>query len=160
MARNEIHVPCLPERVFDVLADPRAYGEWVVGSKRVREIEGRWPEIGARFHHQVGWGPLRVSDHTEVIDVDPPRMLKLRAKARPLGTAEVTMLLVGEGDGTRVVMLEDPGDRISALVFNPLTHLLVRGRNVESLQRLRSIAVEFEHDPEAAERRMDAAEQP
>ena len=158
MARNEIHIPCPPERVFDVLSDPRAYGEWVVGSKRIRDIEGHWPEVGARFHHQVGWGPLRVRDHTEVLEVDRPRMLKLRAKARPLGTAEVTMLLAPETGGTRAVMIEDPGDRLSALIFNPLTHLLVRGRNVESLQRLRSIAIEFERDPEAAERRMRAAE--
>lgn len=36
-------------------------------------------------------------------------------------------------------MTEDAADRLTALVFNPLTHLLVRGRNVESLRRLRDL---------------------
>lgn len=159
MARNEIHIPCPRERVFDVLADSRSYGEWVVGSKRIRDVEGTWPEVGSRFHHQVGWGPFSVSDHSEVLELERPRKLVLRAKARPLGTAKVTLLLAEDRGGTRVVMLEDPGDRLSALVFNPLTHVLVRGRNVESLKRLRSLAVELDADPAAAERRLAEAAQ-
>ena len=37
-------------------------------------------------------------------------------------------------------MREDPGDPLTAFVFQPLTHLLVRGRNVESLERLKGLA--------------------
>jgi hypothetical protein len=37
-------------------------------------------------------------------------------------------------------MREDPGDPLTAFVFNPLTHLLVRGRNEESLRRLAELA--------------------
>jgi hypothetical protein len=37
-------------------------------------------------------------------------------------------------------MTEDPADPLTKLVFNPLTHLLVRGRNVESLRRLKELA--------------------
>jgi hypothetical protein len=39
-------------------------------------------------------------------------------------------------------MREDPGDAATAFVFNPLTHLLVRGRNEESLDRLKRLAEE------------------
>ena len=88
----------------------------------------------------VGFGPFEVKDHTCVLEVDPPRLLKLRAKARPLGTAIVTMQIEPEGTGSKVTMIEDAGDSLTALVFNPLTHLLVRGRNVESLDRLRELA--------------------
>ena len=42
--------------------------------------------------------------------------------------------------GTDVTMIEDPADPLTAIVFNPLTHLLVRGRNVESLRRLKQLA--------------------
>ena len=140
MARNEIHIDTPPERVFEVLADWRSYGDWVVGSRYMRGVDPGFPAAGTRFHHQVGWGPLRLNDHTQVLEVDQPRKLVLKAKARPMGTAIVDLTLTPEGGGTKVVMREDPGDRLTALVFNPLTHLMVRGRNTESLERLKGLA--------------------
>jgi uncharacterized protein YndB with AHSA1/START domain len=141
MARNETTIAASPERVFEVLADPASYGYWVVGSKEVREADANWPEPGSRFHHTVGFGPLEVKDYTVALACERPRLLKLRAKARPLGTAIVTMSVEPDGDGgSRVTMVEDPGDSLTAFVFNPLTHLLVRGRNVESLRRLGELA--------------------
>jgi hypothetical protein len=37
-------------------------------------------------------------------------------------------------------MIEDAADPLTAFVFNPLTHLLVRGRNEKSLERLAELA--------------------
>ncbi len=140
MAINEIHIDAPPERVFAVLADWRSYGDWVVGSRLIRGADPGFPAAGTRFHHQVGKGPLHINDHTRVLEVDQPRKLILHAKARPLGTAVVDMTLEPEGGGTKVTMREDPGDTLSAFVFMPLTHLLVRSRNVESLERLKGLA--------------------
>src|SRR4051794_20598446 len=140
MARTETYIQAPPEAVFEVLRDPSSYGGWVVGSSEIRGVEGPWPAKGSLFHHRVGWGPLKVSDYTRVEEVDPPHRLKLRAKARPLGTAMVTLELRPEGTGTRVAMIEAPAAPLTALVFNPLTHLLVRGRNEESLNRLKVLA--------------------
>ena len=140
MAVNEIHIETSPERVFAVLADWRSYGDWVVGSRFMRGVDPGFPAAGTRFHHQVGIGPLNLNDHTQVLEVEQPRKLILKAKARPLGTAVVDLTLKRENGGTRVHMREDPGDTLSAFVFNPLTHLLVRGRNVESLKRLKGLA--------------------
>ena len=142
MAVNEIDIDTPPERVFAVLADWRSYGDWVVGSRKMRGVDPGFPAAGTRFHHQVGWGPLTLNDHTAVLEVDQPRKLVLRAKARPLGTAVVHLEMKREAGGTRVYMREDPGDTATAFVFNPLTHLLVRGRNAESLQRLKRLAEE------------------
>lgn len=140
MAVNDIHIETSPERVFAVLADWRSYGDWVVGSRFIRGADPGFPAAGTRFHHQVGVGPLHLNDHTQVLEVDKPRKLVLRAKARPMGTAIVDVTMEEEGNGTRVTMREDPGDTLSAFVFNPLTHLLVRGRNEESLERLKRLA--------------------
>ncbi|MBJ7330937.1 MAG: SRPBCC family protein [Solirubrobacteraceae bacterium] len=150
MAQNETIIDVEPQRVWDVLADGRNYGYWVVGSSEIRDVDNDWPAVGSRFHHKVGWGPLKVADHTRVDESRAPIRLKLRAKARPLGTAEVTMQLHPHARGTRVVMTEDAGDRLTALVFNPLTHLLVRGRNVESLRRLKELAEGRGPSPEEA----------
>ncbi len=146
MALNEIHIDAPPERVFAVLADWRSYGDWVVGSRFMRGVDPGFPAAGTRFHHQVGIGPLHLNDHTKVLEVDQPRKLVLRAKARPfLGTAIVDLTLERRDGGTNVTLREDPGDALTAFVFNPLTHLLVRGRNVESLRRLKELA---EHRPD------------
>ena len=42
--------------------------------------------------------------------------------------------------GTRLTMIEDPADLLSAFVFQPLAHLLTRWRNRWSLQRLAELA--------------------
>ena len=132
MGRTTHTIDAPPSRVFDVLSDPESYGEWVVGSKRVRDADSDFPAPGSRFHHTV------------VEEVKRPKRIKLRAKARPLGTAHVTLELKRKGRSqTEVTMIEDPADPLSALVFfHPLTHLLVRGRNTESLQRLKRLAEE------------------
>ncbi len=140
MARSSTYVEARPERVFAVLRDPRAYGDWVVGSATIRDADESWPEVGSVFHHRVGWGPLSLPDHTEVLACDPPHELVLRARARPLGTAVVRLALRPQGIGTRVTMIEDPGDPFTALLFSPVTHLAVRLRNRASLRRLRGLA--------------------
>jgi uncharacterized protein YndB with AHSA1/START domain len=143
VAINEIHIDREPERVFAVLADWRSYGDWVVGSRFMRGVDPGFPAAGTRFHHQVGIGPLHLNDHTKVLEVDQPRKLVLKAKARPfLGTAIVDITLEPRDGGTHVTLREDPGDPLTAFVFNPLTHLLVRGRNTESLDRLKKLAEE------------------
>ena len=68
------------------------------------------------------------------------RRLRLRAKARPLGTAQVTLELAPSGDGTYVRMTENPDGLSSVLGLNPLVHLLTMARNAESLRRLEQIA--------------------
>ena len=140
MARNEhlIHAP--PETVFGVLSDPRSYAYWVVGSEEIRDADVTWPAPGSRFHHTVKIGPLRLKDHSEVEDVQPGRSLQLRVRGRPLGTARVKLELEPATGGTRVTMVEDPATTATALMFNPLTHLLVRERNVWSLGRLAELA--------------------
>src|SRR5215218_2027554 len=140
MARNEHLVHASPEAVFDVLADPRSYAFWVVGSEEIRDADVSWPARGSRLHHTVKIGPLRLKDHSEVEDVRLGRFLQLKVRGRPFGTARVKIELQPADAGTRVTMIEDPDDTASAFAFTPLTHLLVRARNVRSLDRLAELA--------------------
>ncbi len=140
VSQNEQVIQAPPTAVFDVLADPRSYAYWVVGSIEIREADPNWPEVGSRFHHTVGMGPLRVKDYSVVEDVRPPWFLQLETKTRPLGNARVKLELEEAGAGTCVTMIEDPADKPTAFIFNPLTHLLMRGRNRRSLERLAELA--------------------
>jgi uncharacterized protein YndB with AHSA1/START domain len=141
MATIERFMPVPPEAVWEALADPGGYDYWVVGSKDVRDADPGWPAPGSRFHHTVGFGPLTVRDHTVALEARPPGFLRLRAKGRPLGTAQVTLTMTPQDGGTRVRMTESPDGLTSWLALNPLMQLLTRGRNAESLMRLEELAM-------------------
>jgi len=130
-----------PQAVWDVLADPAGYGYWVVGSKVIRDAEPGWPAPGSKFHHTIGVGPLTVSDHTVALEADPPRLLRLRAKGRPAGTATVTLELQPRDSGTLVRMTENPDGVYSPLALNPVVHVTTKLRNAESLMRLEELAL-------------------
>src|SRR4051812_44355563 len=108
MARTSIRSDASPERVFDVLTDAVAYPHWVVGAKQVRAVDEGWPAPGTAFHHSVGAGPARLDDATTVIELDPPRRLVLRGRARPLGTMAIVLDVRGADGGTEITITERP----------------------------------------------------
>ena len=140
MARNSTFIDAPPERVFEVLSDPRSYGEWVVGSREIRDADSDWPEPGTVLHHTVGLGPFALADHTLVEESLPPVRLRLLARARPLPSARITIDLRPEADGTRLTMVEDVALPFGSLLMGPLGHGMLRLRNVESLRRLKELA--------------------
>ena len=142
MARNSTFIDAPPERVFEVLSDPRSYGEWVVGSREIRDVDRDWPRPGGRFHHTVGWlGPLTVADNTEVEEIDPPRSIVLRARTRPWAVVRVELYVKPEDDGrTRVIMYESTVGGLATRAASTLLGLPLWGRNTESLRRLKRIA--------------------
>jgi uncharacterized protein YndB with AHSA1/START domain len=140
VATNRRFMPVPPEAVWDALADPAAYEYWVVGSKAIRDAEPGFPAPGTRFHHTIGFGPLTVRDHTEVLAAEPPREIRLRANARPLGAATVTVRLTPAAGGTTVEIVEHPAGRFAPLALNPLVHGATKLRNARSLMRLEDLA--------------------
>ena len=140
MATTTSHFAATPERVFSVLSDPRSYEYWVVGSKEIRHWDEDFPARGTSFHHTFLIGPLPVRDATTVLEVEPPRRLKLRARARPTGIAHVTLEMTPKDGGTEVSITEVPVEGIAARLHNPLQAKLIQLRNVESLRRLKRLA--------------------
>jgi uncharacterized protein YndB with AHSA1/START domain len=138
MAVNEIDVAAPPQAVWDVLADPQAYAEWVLGTKRIRSADDGFPAAGTRLYHTVGAGPLTLSDSTAVVESEPPQRLVLDARLGPLGSARVVIALQERGAGTHVVLREQ-GRRGASRVLWPAGELVLRGRNRWSLDRLKEI---------------------
>lgn len=134
-------MPVPPEAVWESLADPGGYGYWVVGSKEIRDADPEWPAPGSRFHHTIGFGPFTIRDHTEAREARAPELLRIRAKARPLGTAMVTLAMEPRDGGTLVRMTENPDGAPALLTLNPIVQLLTGGRNAESLMRLEELAL-------------------
>lgn len=140
MARNRIHIDAPPDRVAQVLAEPQHYPRWVVGAESFRDSDESFPAPGSRFYHSVTLGPWSLKDHTEVLESELPSRIVLEAKARPLGTARVELMLAASRGGTEVTMEETPSGRISShLAGNPVAELALRLRNAKSLTRLKRI---------------------
>lgn len=140
MNRVAQEVEATPDEVWAVLADGWLYPLWVVGATRMREVGDAWPAEGARIHHSVGVWPLVIDDHTEVLEADEGRRLRLQARAWPGGEAEVILHLEPRGDGTVVTIEEDLVAGPARLMPAPARSLLLKIRNRETLRRLAWLA--------------------
>lgn len=137
MARNTIDVDAPPEAVWDVLADPRLYANWVVGASTTRWVDGRWPEPGSTLHHTQ---LMLINDTTTVLESEPMRRLVLEARARPLLVAKVDVTLEPTDGGTRVVLDEEPVGGLAAALPHEVTDPAIHLRNTETARRLKRLA--------------------
>lgn len=141
MTKNARVVKATPQQVWQIIADGWLYPSWVVGASRMREVEDSWPNTGSRLYHSVGVWPLLVDDDTEVVDARPDSSIRLRARAWPVGEAEVMIELSALPDGsTEVVMHEDAVAGPGRLIPQPIRGLPLKWRNVETLRRLAYLA--------------------
>lgn len=135
----EIQAPI--DVVWSVLADPRQYTRFVVGNKRIRSFDPAWPEMGSEIHHTVGLGPAMLRDHSRVIGVEAPTLLRLWAGLRPVGVADTTFRLEAVGPGRTAVTVEEHFTEGPARkVWSPALDAMLALRNAELLRRLRQIA--------------------
>jgi hypothetical protein len=140
MATNTREIKTVPDKVWAVLADGWLYPLWVVGATRMRDVERTWPQVGAKIHHSAGVWPLVVNDNTEVLESDPGRFLRLRARGWPLGEAEVAITLTASGPNTLVEIKEKAVSGPGSLIPGPIEAVTIKWRNVETLRRLAFIA--------------------
>jgi uncharacterized protein YndB with AHSA1/START domain len=133
-------VPASVDDVWAILADPRSYAFWVVGSHDVGAVEGAWPQVGATFHHTQGHGPLKLSDTTTVIESQPPHRLLLEARIRPFLTGPVELTLAADGEGTCITIDERARGGLGGIVPDVITSPLIAVRNAEALRRLAAMA--------------------
>lgn len=134
------HVDAPVDAVASILADPRTYDGIVVGSRKVRWFDPRWPEEGTAFHHTVGFGPVTIRDKSTVVRNALPDELELAAGTRPLGVLQVVFRLAADGAGTRVEMEEGPLSGPLKLAWNPVLSQVTARRNDVALARLDDLA--------------------
>jgi uncharacterized protein YndB with AHSA1/START domain len=136
--RNAL-IEASPQQVWDVLSDGYSYAQWVVGTREIREVDGNWPDVGARLHYSIGAGPLTAHDVTVVRVSEAPRHLELEANASPVGSARISIDLTPWGDECLVVVDEHPLRGPGLLLQNPVSEMLFTLRNRLMLRRLRDL---------------------
>jgi hypothetical protein len=130
------------DAVAALLADPRSYDGIVVGSKRIRWFDARWPDPGTSFHHSVGFALLHIRDATTVVADELPDRLHLATGLGPLGVADVVFILTDEDGGTRVEMTEHATSGVIARLWSTPLDAAMAARNRVALRRLEELAVD------------------
>jgi uncharacterized protein YndB with AHSA1/START domain len=138
VARNTTTIGAAPAAVWAVLEDPYAFPKWVVGTDRTLEADPHFPAPGSAFQVHVALG---IKDQTKVIELVPGRCIKLHAGVSFLGPAEVTIELEAVPGGTQVTIVEDPVGKVLPLKYFPPVQLAIKLRNLESLRRLKRLAL-------------------
>jgi hypothetical protein len=108
-------VDVAPEAVAMVPADPRAFDGIVVGSRRIRWFDARWPDVGTRFHHTVGLGPVTVQ-RLRPAGGHPAPLARLDLERHGLRWAHAPSVLAHPArDGPAVVLHRSPEATAAAL---------------------------------------------
>lgn len=149
MTRNAMTVAAPATTVFAVLADPRAYDDLLPGGRRVRSFDQDWPQAGSAVHQTLRIGPLGVPEAVEMVAIDEPRAVRLRARLVPLGLHRIDFLLGAEDGGTYVTVESWPVAGPAAKLWNPVLDQMAWARNEEILRRLRHRVVR-RHQPQSA----------
>ncbi|NYF98355.1 SRPBCC family protein [Janibacter cremeus] len=136
MPENTIVIDASPSAVWEVLADGWLFPLWVVGACRIRDVEPSWPAAGSRIHHSVGVWPGVIDDNTEVLASEAERELRLRARAWPMGEAEVLITVTPSGGQSEVTIVEELASGPGRLVPAAVRKTGIAWRNKETLRRL------------------------
>lgn len=147
-SHNQIEIDAPPDLVFQVLADPRTYPDWLVGAQVIRSVDDSWPLPGSQFHHRVGIGPLAFPGSTTLIDLEAPESVTLAAGMGPLGELRVRFVLTRTHRGTSVEVEELPSRGLARGVWRIVaapTTLALWGRNAASLSLLRDVVEGGKH---------------
>jgi len=125
--------------VFNTIADPRTYPDWLVGAQRIRHVDKAFPEPGSRFDHSVGpTEEVTVDDDTKAIAVQGHRRLVLEVHAGPL-QGEVEFKLKKRGDDATEICLRERAIGSPAVVLTPLMRPVLAARNHASLRKLKEL---------------------
>ena len=123
--------------MFAVLDDAYAYPRWVVGARRVRDVDPSWPAVGSRFHHAIGTAAGELHDSSKVLARVAPERIVLEVRFRPTGVATVEIDVSRDGESSVVTLVElptcGPVSHLPRFITDPLLFV----RNALALQRLR-----------------------
>lgn len=137
MARNSRTMNGIsPSQVFLALHDGGSYDQWVVGTRKIRDVDLGWPAPTTAINYTLGYAPFRKDGRTVVKGLDPDRQIELEAKAWPAGTIKIVITAEPAASGCEVTIEERPLHGPLKVIHNPALDLLIKVRNVETLRRL------------------------
>ena len=103
-----------PEEIASIMFDPRRDPEWIGGAKSVdAPTSGDPAALGARVTRHGGFMGRRFSWQTQIVELQPNRLLRMDFVAGPMKGGDVTYRIEPEADGSRVsIRNSGPGPQI------------------------------------------------
>lgn len=143
MVVNTRVIPVPHATVAEVLRDGAGYARWVVGTRKVTEVDSGFPSPGTGLRVLVGPRPLSTPGRSVVLAYEPAGRLVLQAAAFLVGTARIELTYTPHGEtATHVRLDERPVQRSRWQLVRPLVDVLMWVRNVETLRRLEKVSVQ------------------
>src|SRR5213592_5124680 len=96
-----IDIDAPPERVWEVVMDPRRLGEWVTIHRRLHAASSDNPSQGDEMVQTLHLRGVNFKVAWELESVDRPRHARWRGRGPARSHAETEYRLVSHGDGTR-----------------------------------------------------------
>lgn len=107
------YIEAPPNRVSQVMFDPRRDPEWIGGARRVEAPTGDPTAIGERTTRHGGFMGKKFSWQTEVIGFEHDRLLHMHFIEGPMKGGSVTYRIEAEGAGSRVsIRNAGPGPKV------------------------------------------------
>jgi ligand-binding SRPBCC domain-containing protein len=128
-------VACPPERVFAVLADVDRLAEFSTMTVDIRNGPGRPVQTGDRFEQVVKVLGAELESEWEVVEVQPPTLLRFQGTAKRGGRATLIERLSPEGEGTRVEIDVDY-DLPLGVLGEAVDAVYLHGKNEEQAEEI------------------------
>ncbi len=97
----EADVDAPPDRVWEVVADPRNLTRWDRHIAAVHGVPEGGLKRGSEYDTEIRFMGVRVNVHADVMEIEPPRFSKVRLRGLVDATVE-TSLKPLDGDRTRL----------------------------------------------------------
>ena len=127
-----------PEQVWADLADISGHVHWMHDALAIRFVGDRTTGVGTRFECETGIGPFRTTDHMEVTEWVPGKVMGVRHQGLVTGKGRFT-LKKARGGGTKFTWTERLrfpwllGGPITAIVAKPVLKRIWK-KNLRNLQ--------------------------
>lgn len=97
-----ISLPAPPERVWDVVMDPRRLGDWVTIHRRLGEVDGGPPRAGYEMEQHIHLRGVRLTVHWTLVECRPGELAVWEGRGPARSHAHTIYRLRPDGDGTRL----------------------------------------------------------
>lgn len=141
LVRSAIEIAAPPERVWEVLMDPRRLADWVTIHRRLDDAPARLRR-GSTFAQTLSLRGAPLHVEWEVVELDPPRRAVWLGRGPVHSRARIVYGLTPTAEGTRFDYSNEfttPGGPLAAVAGRVLVGGLSDREATRSLERLKAL---------------------
>ena len=137
-----ISLPAPPEKVWDLVMDPRRLADWVTIHRRLGAIDPGPPRVGYEMEQHIHLRGVRLTVHWTLAECLPRELAVWEGRGPARSHAHTIYRLQGEGSGTRFDYENEfraPLGPLGAMASRALVGGIPEREATRSLERLRAL---------------------